>query len=86
MITQEVLTNIIKHSKATGTYIQIFERENNTIHLSIEDDGIGMRDFNESDGIGIKNINKRAKISNLKLTVDSTPAGTNFIIEMPAMK
>ena len=85
MITQEVLTNIIKHSKATETFVQIFERENATIQLTIEDDGIGMQNFAESGGIGLKNIIKRAKISNLKLTVDSTPAGTNFIIETPSI-
>jgi signal transduction histidine kinase len=83
MITQEVLTNIIKHSKATEAYVQVFERENNTIQITIEDDGIGIQNFAESGGIGLKNINKRAKISNLKLTIDSTPAGTNFIIETP---
>ena len=85
MITQEVLTNIIKHSKATETFVQIFERENATIQLTIEDDGIGMQNFAESGGIGLKNITKRAKLSNLKLTVDSTPAGTNFIIETPSI-
>ena len=56
------------------------------IQITIEDDGIGMRDFTESGGIGLNNIRKRAKISNLKLTVDSTPAGTNFIIETPIIK
>ena len=86
MITQEVLTNIIKHSKATEAYVQIFERENATIQITIEDDGIGMQDFTESGGIGLKNINTRAKLSNLKLTVDSTPAGTNFIIETPTIQ
>ncbi|MFY7936430.1 MAG: sensor histidine kinase [Flavobacterium sp.] len=85
MITQEVLTNIIKHSKATEAYIQIFERENETLQVTIEDDGIGMQNFEESRGIGLKNINKRAKLSSLKLTVDSTPAGTNFIIETQKM-
>ena len=79
------LTNIIKHSKATETFVQIFERENATIQITIEDDGIGIQNFAESGGIGLKNINKRAKISNLKLTVDSTPAGTNFIIETPTI-
>ena len=86
MITQEVLTNIIKHSKATETFVQIFERENATIQVTIEDDGIGIQNFAENGGIGLKNINKRAKISNLKLTIDSTPAGTNFIIETPTIQ
>jgi signal transduction histidine kinase len=83
MIIQEVLTNIIKHSKATEAFIQVFEREDNTLQFTIEDDGIGIGNFLESNGIGLKNINKRANVSNLKLTVDSTAAGTNFIIETP---
>lgn len=86
MITQEVLTNIIKHSKATETFVQIFERENGTMQITIEDDGIGIQYFTENNGIGLKNINKRAKLSNLKLTIDSTPvSGTNFIIETPTI-
>lgn len=85
MITQEVLTNIIKHSKATESCIQVFERENKTIQITIEDDGIGIVNFEENRGIGLKNIKKRAKLSKLKLTIDSTQAGTNFIIETPTI-
>jgi signal transduction histidine kinase len=82
MIIQEIMTNIIKHSKATEAYIQIFENEKN-IAITIEDDGIGMANLNESKGIGLKNIQKRVEVSNLKITTDSTPNGTNFIIEIP---
>jgi signal transduction histidine kinase len=82
MIIQEILTNIIKHSKATEAYIQIFEHKKN-MTITIEDDGIGMGNLNESKGIGLKNIQKRAEVSNLKITTDSTPNGTNFIIEIP---
>jgi len=82
MIIQEIMTNIIKHSKATEAYIQIFENEKN-IAINIEDDGIGMENLDENKGIGLKNIQKRAEISNLKITMDSTSNGTNFIIEIP---
>ncbi len=82
MIIQEIMTNIIKHSKATEVFIQIFENENN-FSISIEDDGIGIKKQHESTGIGLKNIQKRAQISNLKITIDSTHNGTNFIIEIP---
>ncbi len=82
MIIQEILTNIIKHSKATEAYIQIFENEKN-IAINIEDDGIGIESLNENRGIGLKNIQKRVEVSNLKITTDSTPNGTNFIIEIP---
>lgn len=81
MIIQEVLTNIIKHSKAKSVFIQIFKQENDTFQVMLEDDGIGFSDFANSKGIGLKNIKKRAEVSKLKLTVDSTSAGTNFIIE-----
>jgi signal transduction histidine kinase len=83
MIIQEVLTNIIKHSKATEAFIQVFERENKILQFTIEDDGIGINNITENAGIGLKNINKRAKASNLKLTIDSTSDGTVFIIETP---
>lgn len=82
MIIQEIMTNIIKHSKATEAYIQIFENEK-TIAINIEDDGIGMENLNENKGIGLQNIQKRVEVSNLKITTDSTPNGTNFIIEIP---
>lgn len=82
MIIQEILTNIIKHSKATEAFIQIFEHEK-YIAINIEDDGIGIANLNENKGIGLKNIQKRVEVSNLKITTDSTPNGTNFIIEIP---
>jgi signal transduction histidine kinase len=82
MIIQEIMTNIIKHSKATEAYIQIFEHEK-SIAINIEDDGIGMENLKGNKGIGLKNIQKRVEVSNLKITTDSTPNGTNFIIEIP---
>lgn len=85
MIVQEVFTNIIKHAKATEVFVQVFEREGNTLQIIIEDDGIGILNFTENKGIGLKNIQKRADISKLTLNVDSTPMGTNFIIETPNM-
>ncbi len=82
MIIQEIMTNIIKHSKASEVFIQIFENEEK-LSINIEDDGIGIENLNENKGIGLKNIQKRAEVSHLKITTDSTPNGTNFIIEIP---
>lgn len=82
MIIQEILTNIIKHSKAKEAYIQIFEN-NKIIQINIEDDGIGFDNYEiNTTGIGLNNINKRAKLSDLKLTIDSTNQGTSIIIEV----
>lgn len=81
MIIQEILTNIIRHSKANEAYIQLFENDN-SIQINIEDDGIGINNYKASTGIGLKNIHKRAELANLKLTIDSTTQGTTIIIEM----
>ncbi|MFN8357688.1 MAG: hypothetical protein U0Y10_24730 [Spirosomataceae bacterium] len=85
MIVQEVFTNIIKHAKATEVFVQVFEREGQTLQVIVEDDGIGILNFTENKGIGLKNMEKRAAISKLTLTVDSGPSGTNFIIETPKL-
>jgi signal transduction histidine kinase len=82
MIIQEVVSNIIKHSKAQEASIQIFAHQS-YFEINIEDDGIGMDKNSSKHGIGIQNIYKRADLSNLKIIIDSTPNGTSFIIEIP---
>jgi signal transduction histidine kinase len=82
MIIQEVVSNIIKHSKASEAYIQIFDYQT-YFQITIEDNGIGMDKDSANNGIGLQNIYKRAELSNSKITIDSTPNGTSFIIEIP---
>lgn len=82
MIIQEVMSNIIKHSKASEAYIQIFAHQT-YFQINIEDNGIGMNKNSANNGIGIQNIYKRAELSNLKIIIDTTPNGTSFIIEIP---
>ncbi len=81
MIIQEALTNVVKHSKATKTYIQVFDQEGQ-LQVTIEDDGIGMVSGVVQEGIGLKNMYKRAELSAFKVTVDSNASGTNIIIEV----
>jgi signal transduction histidine kinase len=81
MIVQEALTNVVKHSKATVAYIQIFDNEG-SFQVSIEDDGIGIVPGSNHKGIGLQNIYKRAELSAFKITLDSNSTGTNLIIEI----
>ena len=85
-IIQELLTNIIKHAQATEASIQVFEREGGFLQFIIEDDGVGFLTQGGTTGIGLKNAYKRAEISQLKLSIDSSPQGTNYIIETPQIK
>jgi signal transduction histidine kinase len=64
-------------------YVQVFANENNTFQFIIEDDGIGMGNITKLKGIGLQNIESRAKLSKFKLSMDSNPTGTNFILETP---
>jgi signal transduction histidine kinase len=81
MIVQEALTNVVKHSKATQAYIQVFDQDGQ-LQVTIEDDGIGMGSGVVEEGIGLKNMYKRAELSAFKVTLDSNASGTNIIIEV----
>lgn len=61
-IIQEALNNIVKHSEATKVDIN-FLYENETIHLSIEDNGKGFdAEQKRKSGNGIYNMHDRAEI------------------------
>lgn len=81
-IIQELLTNAIKHSQANEVDIQVFERDN-SLQISIEDDGTGFALQQNSKGIGIHNIYKRASLMNLNIEINSSKYGTSIIIEVP---
>lgn len=87
-ISQELLTNCIKHAKATQATLQLIEN-NNDITLIFEDNGIELEEFNAtespaSDGMGIKNMRNRVEFLHGKIHTDSSPNnGTTFIIEIP---
>jgi len=59
-ITQELITNVIKHSKATKVSVALLEDESNkTLEILIKDNGTGYKPTYK--GHGIKNINLRIK-------------------------
>ena len=60
-IVQEQLNNILKHARASEVKIRLSQNEN-TIMLSIADNGVGFNTTKKINGIGIKNIKSRAKI------------------------
>jgi signal transduction histidine kinase len=86
---QEILQNIIKHSKSNEVNITIDFQEENLV-LDINDNGIG---FNVSDktgvdnkekGAGLLNLHNRSKILNATLSIASqADKGTSIKIAMP---
>ncbi|WP_420602855.1 tetratricopeptide repeat-containing sensor histidine kinase [Flagellimonas sp.] len=82
-IIQELLTNTLKHAKASNVNIQ-FSEENDTLNVVYEDDGIGYDTMATKEGVGLKNINSRIQKIAGSLTVDSNPGnGTTVILNVP---
>ncbi len=64
-IIQEILNNILKHAHATIINIYL-GKELNTVNLTIEDNGVGMEDFekHKNKGLGWKSIFSRVEMLN----------------------
>jgi len=84
-IIQELVTNILKHSKATKALIQFNYREDE-LFITVEDNGIGFDKKAISPGIGHKNIKTRIDFLNAQLDVDSSSAGTSYTISIDLNK
>jgi signal transduction histidine kinase len=82
-IAQELINNVIKHSKASNVNIQLF-MAGNEIVLIIEDNGIGMDLTTKKDGIGLMNISSRLDTINGKVNFEPSPeSGTLATVKIP---
>lgn len=86
---QEILHNIIKHSKATEIKVSI-KSEAENISISVNDNGIGF-DLNalkeNETGIGIKSIKQRCKLINADFNINTAPGkGTSVLIAIHSSK
>lgn len=80
-ITQELVNNIIKHSKASEVSVQLFKL-NDTIMYMIEDNGTGFTS-SKSKGIGLKNIESRIDLIKGIVNFNSESTGTLTTIKIP---
>ena len=84
-MVQEVLNNMVKHSKASQIDISICTNDNLFI-LAFKDDGMGfnVEEKMNASGAGLKNLKTRALLINAQLHIQSSPgAGTQVTIELP---
>ncbi|MDO5969388.1 tetratricopeptide repeat protein [Flavivirga aquimarina] len=85
-IIQELITNTIKHAKASSINIQI-NLIDNILGIIFEDNGIGFNVKKETNGIGFKNMKSRLKKISGILNIDSNPKiGTIISIEIFNLK
>ena len=83
-IINELVNNIIKHSKAKKGTIKL-EQLNGNLQVIVFDDGIGF-DINEielKNGIGLSQIKARIKVLNGLLNIKSNSEGTRIFISVP---
>lgn len=84
-ITQELLTNILKHAQATQALIQLSATDG-LLSLTVEDNGIGfdVESLHVQAGAGISNIRSRVSYLNGQMDIRSTARkGTSVLIEIP---
>jgi signal transduction histidine kinase len=79
-IVQEILQNLLKHSKAKNAIIQILAQENQ-VSIYAEDDGIGISSLSQTKGIGLKSIEKLVSLLKGHFKIDSTE-NTGFSISV----
>src|SRR5262249_41170877 len=77
-VVQEAVNNIIKHSEATHAQIRV-ERQDHTIHLTIQDNGKGFVSEGAGTGelrrrgFGLTGISERARILGGSCAIKSAP-------------
>jgi two-component system, NarL family, sensor histidine kinase DevS len=83
-ITQEALTNVVKHAQAERVSI-VLTRRDGSVSAVIEDDGIGFGPGERTDnGLGLLGMRERFALVGGRLDVESSPgAGTTLSIEVP---
>jgi two-component system LytT family sensor kinase len=98
MILQPIIENSIKHglaSKVDGGMVCLRAWLQGTrLHISIEDDGVGIQDSELStlfeSGIGVSNVNERLRVlfgAGYRMVIDSKPGqGTQTLIEIPELE
>lgn len=82
-VTEELFTNIIKHSQAQKVCVHLYHSSVYQFILEIEDDGIGFDSasaFNNNHGVGLRSIRQRLQSIQTEINVYSNAGKTSFQI------
>lgn len=80
-IVQELVNNIIKHADATNALVQI-NTHDDTMFITVEDNGKGFKNDSKNSGIGLKNIASRIAFLNANFEEEHNKNGTTFTIHI----
>jgi signal transduction histidine kinase len=81
-ITQEALTNVVRHAHAKRVRVEL-AADDERLHLEIEDDGRGLRyGTGTNGGVGLIGIRERVRALGGTMTLDSAP-GVQLAVHIP---
>jgi len=82
-IGQEALANSIRHAAPSRIAITVAYTDD-SIQVSVEDDGIGFRHDNDRKGFGVRGMRRRAAAISAEIDIASTPGtGTTVTVTAP---
>ncbi len=82
-ISQEAITNVVKHAQASSVQI-VVSFDGASVKLSIRDNGRGFDFAQPATGFGLIGMRERAKCMNGALTINSSiEQGTEIIVHVP---
>ena len=82
-IGQEVLTNALRHARASRLKM-LLAFDSDAVRLELSDDGCGFDPAGRYDGFGLQSINERVESMDGQLTVRSAPEhGTEIFVLLP---
>lgn len=83
-VTQELLSNVLKHAQASEATLQISQNEEE-ITIMVEDNGLGFSiDPDQAKGLGLHSIRERIQKVNGQVKIDAHPKrGTTIILTIP---
>jgi signal transduction histidine kinase len=81
-ITQEALTNVVRHAGAHHAHITL-DASDAALTLTITDDGHGINGPGHDQGVGLASMRQRAQALQGTLRVDSSDHGTTVMATLP---
>lgn len=82
-ISQEALSNVIRHAEATEVKIRLIFKAR-SLQLTLRDNGRGFKHVKSGIGLGLISMRERAERISARLVISSQPGkGTTVVLEMP---
>jgi signal transduction histidine kinase len=82
-VTQEALTNCVRHASAARVSVRV-SGEANGIELAVTDDGIGLDPTRRRAGLGLRGIEERVRdLGGTTVIQSAAGTGTKIMIRLP---